>query len=116
MSVDCFECLYRCHCLSFNPLWIVCNHISFSPCLMERFLVRKTAPQSEVQHQLMPIKTKEQGQGASLQGVTVALARDVSRILLSKFEHMSGPETNLTLITGRVGQMGLPCIVSGTCG
>ena len=54
MGVDCFECLYQCHCLSFNPLWIVCTHLSFSPCLMERFLVRKTAPQREVQHQLMP--------------------------------------------------------------
>ena len=27
-----------------------------------------------------------------------------------------GAETNLTLITGRMWQMGLPCILSGTCG
>ena len=39
-----------------------------------------------------------------------------SDVPLSQFKHMSGPETNLTLITGRVWQMGLPCIVSGTCG
>ena len=66
--------------------------------------------------QLMPIKGKEQGPGAPLQGVRVALAWGVGRIPLSKFEHMSEPETNLTLITSRVWQMGLPCIVSGTCG
>ena len=47
-----------------------------------------------------------------MQGVTVALAGGVSRIPLSKFEHMSGPETNLTLITGRVWQMGFPSIVT----
>jgi hypothetical protein len=52
--------------------------------------------------QLMPIKRKEQGPQADLQGVTVALARGVSGIPPSKFKHMSRPETNLTLITGRV--------------
>ena len=44
MSVDCFECLYPCHCLSFNALWIVCTHISFSPCLMEQFWSIKLHP------------------------------------------------------------------------
>ena len=34
----------------------------------------------------------------------------VSRIPPSKFTHTSGPETTVTLITGRVRQMGLPCI------
>ena len=45
-----------------------------------------------------------------LQGVTVALAGGGGRIPPSKSKHTSGPETNLTLITGRVWQMGLPCI------
>ena len=40
----------------------------------------------------------------------------VSRIPPSQFKPMSAPETSLTLITGEVWQMGLPCIVSGTCG
>ena len=39
-----------------------------------------------------------------------------SGVPLSKFKHMSGPQTTLTLITGGVWQMGLPCIVRGTCG
>ena len=39
-----------------------------------------------------------------------------SGVPLSKFKHMSGPENIFILITGRVWQMGLPCIVSGTCG
>ena len=45
---------------------------------------------------------KEQGPGAPLQGVAVALAIP-----------LSGPEINWTC---RVWLMGLPCIVSGTCG
>ena len=57
---------------------------------------------------LMPGKREEQGPGALLQVVTVALAWGVSRIPLSKFELMSGPETNFTLITSRAWQMGLP--------
>ena len=48
--------------------------------------------------------------------VSSCLAWGVSRISLSEFEHISGPETNVTLITGRVWQMGLPCILSGTSG
>ena len=59
----------------------------------------------------MPKRTTEQGPGAPLQGVTVALARGVTGIPLSKFEHMSGPETNLTLNSGRVWQLRLPCIM-----
>ena len=41
---------------------------------------------------------------------TVALAWNVSQIPLSKFEHMSEPETKLTLITGRVWQMVSPAL------
>ena len=46
----------------------------------------------------------------------MALAGGVSRIPLPKFKRMLAFETKLTIITGRVWQMGLPCIVSGTCG
>ena len=75
---------------------------------MERFLVRKSAPQSEVQHLVnhpkeVPLKKKS------------IAKRGAYKNNPSKFEPMSGPETNLTLIPGRVWQMGLTCIVSGTC-
>ena len=50
-------------------------------------LVRRTAPQSEVKHLVQHLK-----------------------------EVGKSPETNLPLITGRVSQMGIPCVVSGTSG
>ena len=48
--------------------------------------------------------------------VTVTVGLGHYWVTLSTFEHLLRPETNLTLITGRVWQMGLSCIVSGTCG
>ena len=95
-------------------LLLFVSHLLLRPLLLRGLLLRSLLLLLRVHSPLllpMPKRTKEQGPGAPLQGVTVALARGVRGIPLSKFEHMSGPETNLTLNSGRVWQMRLPCIM-----
>ena len=62
----------------------------------------------------LAVRFTTENPGAS--GGGTAVGQGCKLIPLSKFEHMSGPETDLTLIGGRVWQMGLPYPVSGTFG